>query len=63
MIVHQRYDETFGMLLVLLSVPFSPWWWLLAFVAFRFFDILKPWPIRLADVYSGGASEAAAILG
>ena len=48
------WDETFGMLLVLLSVPFSPWWWLFAFAAFRFFDILKPWPIRLADVYTGG---------
>ena len=48
------WDETFGMLLVLLCVPFSPWWWLLAFAAFRFFDIVKPWPIRLADVYTGG---------
>jgi phosphatidylglycerophosphatase A len=48
------WDETFGMLLVLLCVPFSPWWWLLAFAAFRFFDILKPWPIRLADIYTGG---------
>ena len=48
------WDETFGMLLVLLSVPFSPWWWIFAFAAFRFFDILKPWPIRLADVYTGG---------
>jgi len=48
------WDETFGMLLVLLAMPFSPWWWLLAFAAFRFFDILKPWPIRLADVYTGG---------
>jgi phosphatidylglycerophosphatase A len=48
------WDETFGMLLILLSVPFSPWWWLSAFAAFRFFDILKPWPIRLADVYTGG---------
>ena len=48
------WDETFGMLLVLLCVPFSPWWWLTAFAAFRFFDIMKPWPIRLADVYTGG---------
>ena len=48
------WDETFGMLLVLLSVPFSPWWWLAAFLAFRFFDIQKPWPIYLADVYTDG---------
>lgn len=48
------WDETFGMLLVLLSVPFGPWGWLFGFAAFRFFDILKPWPIRLADVYTSG---------
>jgi phosphatidylglycerophosphatase A len=48
------WDETVGMLLVLLSVPAGPWWWLLAFLAFRLFDIVKPWPIRLADVYTQG---------
>ena len=48
------WDETYGMLVVLLSVPFSPWWWLAAFLAFRFFDIQKPWPIYLADVYTDG---------
>ena len=48
------WDETYGMLLVLLCVPFSPLWWLAAFVAFRFFDIVKPWPIRLVDIYTGG---------
>lgn len=48
------WDETFGMLLVLLCVPAGPWWWLSAFAAFRFFDILKPWPIPLSDVYANG---------
>jgi phosphatidylglycerophosphatase A len=48
------WDETFGMLLVLLCVPAGPWWWALAFVAFRFFDIVKPWPVRYADVYASG---------
>ena len=48
------WDETLGMLLVLLSVPGSALWWLAAFLAFRFFDILKPWPIHLADVYTEG---------
>jgi phosphatidylglycerophosphatase A len=48
------WDETFGMLLVLLLTPSGPWWWLLAFVAFRFFDIVKPWPVRCADVYADG---------
>ncbi len=50
------WDETYGMLLVLLSMPFDLWWWLAAFAAFRFFDILKPWPIRLVDVYTGGGT-------
>jgi phosphatidylglycerophosphatase A len=35
-----------------------PWhwvWWLAAFVLFRFFDILKPWPIRPVERrFSGG---------
>jgi phosphatidylglycerophosphatase A len=48
------WDETFGMLLVLLLAPSSLWWWVLAFVAFRFFDIVKPWPVRYADVYADG---------
>jgi phosphatidylglycerophosphatase A len=48
------WDETFGMLLVLICTPAGPWWWVLAFVAFRFFDIVKPWPIRYADVYASG---------
>lgn len=25
------------------------WWWLAAFVVFRFFDIIKPWPIGWLD--------------
>ena len=32
------------------------WWWLLgAFFVFRFFDILKPWPIgRVERSFAGG---------
>lgn len=48
------WDETVGQLMVLLVVPSGPAWWLTAFLAFRFFDILKPWPIRLADVHTRG---------
>ena len=36
----------------LLTMTFAPpgWEWMLAgFVLFRFFDILKPWPVSLAD--------------
>ena len=35
-----------------LTVAFLPvsWpWWLGAFVLFRFFDILKPWPVNWAE--------------
>lgn len=42
-------DEVAAMWLVLAIVPFSWLGWALAFVAFRFFDVLKPWPIHLAD--------------
>ena len=42
-------DEVAAMLMLMLVVP-SPWPWLvIAFVLFRFFDIVKPWPIREMD--------------
>ncbi|MFT3671388.1 phosphatidylglycerophosphatase A [Aestuariivirga sp.] len=50
------WDETVGQLLVLLAVPESWPWWLAAFIAFRVFDIVKPWPVRLADVYATGGA-------
>ena len=42
-------DEVVGYLLVLFFMPHEVLWWLLAFIAFRFFDILKPWPINWLD--------------
>ncbi|WP_341503113.1 phosphatidylglycerophosphatase A [Gallaecimonas sp. GXIMD4217] len=43
------WDEVVGMLITLFLAP-QGWQWLLAgFVIFRFFDILKPWPIRWCD--------------
>ena len=30
------------------------YWWLAGFVAFRFFDIRKPWPIRRVERQFGG---------
>lgn len=42
-------DEVAAIWLVLAIVPFGWLGWALAFVAFRFFDVLKPWPIHLAD--------------
>lgn len=43
------WDEFVAVWLVLLFVPATFWWQLAGVVVFRFFDILKPWPIRQAD--------------
>jgi phosphatidylglycerophosphatase A len=50
------WDEIAGYLLAMLAAP-AGWPWILAgFLLFRFFDILKPWPIRELDHgISGGA--------
>jgi phosphatidylglycerophosphatase A len=43
------WDEFAGYFLAMLAAP-SGWPWVLAgFVLFRFFDVLKPWPIRELD--------------
>jgi phosphatidylglycerophosphatase A len=44
------WDEIVAMWLVLTFTPVGWLWWLAAFGLFRFFDILKPWPIRWFDV-------------
>lgn len=43
------WDEIAAFALVLLFTPTGWQWMALAFALFRLFDILKPWPIRLAD--------------
>lgn len=48
------FDEFVGIWLVLALVPFSWPWWLAAFIAFRVFDIAKPWPIARLDRHVGG---------
>ena len=48
------WDEFVGLWLVLLWIPFEPAWWVAAFVLFRLFDIVKPWPIRWLDRRVGG---------
>lgn len=50
------WDEIVAMWLVLAFVPANWIWWLCAFLLFRFFDIVKPWPIRWLDKnMKGGA--------
>lgn len=43
------WDEIVAFALVLLFTPAGWPWAVAAFALFRLFDILKPWPIRLAD--------------
>lgn len=48
------WDEMVGYWLTIALVPLH-WAWLAgAFLAFRFFDILKPWPIRAVEKRFGG---------
>ncbi len=43
------WDEIVGYLITMVAAP-SGWLWIvLGFVLFRIFDILKPWPVSLAD--------------
>lgn len=44
-------DEVAGQALTIAFLPAMPHplWIVAAFVAFRFFDILKPWPVNLAE--------------
>ncbi len=50
------WDEFIGMWIALLWLPDHWIWYLVAFALFRFFDILKPWPVNLVDKQlEGGA--------
>ncbi|MGQ9831636.1 MAG: phosphatidylglycerophosphatase A family protein [Thermochromatium sp.] len=55
------WDEFVGFFITMLAVPSSPltdvhgWLWVLAgLLAFRWFDIWKPWPIRVIDACLDG---------
>ncbi len=43
------WDEIVGYLITMTAAPSGGLWVILGFILFRLFDILKPWPIRLAD--------------
>ena len=45
------WDEIVAFALMLLFTPHDWLWIALAFALFRLFDILKPWPIRVADAH------------
>jgi len=42
-------DEVAGMLIAMIAIPAHPLAWLFAFILFRFFDILKPFPVNFFD--------------
>ena len=48
------WDEMVGYWLTVALLPMTWGWWLAGFVAFRLFDILKPWPIRRLERAVGG---------
>jgi phosphatidylglycerophosphatase A len=48
------WDEIVGYLVTMIAAPAGWLPALLGFALFRFFDILKPWPIRVADHKVGG---------
>lgn len=43
------WDEVAGMMVTFIAIPLNPLSLLLGFLLFRFFDILKPWPISVFD--------------
>ncbi len=43
------WDEVAGLLITMIAAPAGWVWLLVGFGLFRFFDIIKPWPIRWLD--------------
>jgi phosphatidylglycerophosphatase A len=43
------FDEFVGVWIALFMLPTGWWWIAVGFAAFRFFDILKPWPVGWLD--------------
>lgn len=43
------WDEIVGYLITMFLIPFSLTWMIIGFLLFRFFDILKPFPISWVD--------------
>ncbi len=49
------WDEIVGYLITMIAIPFSVFTLLAGFLLFRFFDVVKPWPVRRVDrEVSGG---------
>ena len=48
------WDEIVGYMITMIAAPAGWQWLLLGFILFRFFDILKPWPIGYLDRHLHG---------
>ena len=48
------WDEIAGYLITMIAAPPGWAWMVTGFVLFRFFDIIKPWPIRWVDRHVHG---------
>ena len=48
------WDEVVGFLITMIALPREWPWIVCGFLLFRFFDIVKPWPIRWLDRHVGG---------
>ncbi|MFT4729236.1 MAG: phosphatidylglycerophosphatase A [Granulosicoccus sp.] len=48
------WDEVVGYLITMIAVPKTLVWVVVGFILFRFFDILKPWPISWIDKQVAG---------
>ena len=48
------WDEVVGYLLTMLLVPVTVFSVILGFIAFRLFDIWKPWPVKILDARMKG---------
>jgi len=48
------WDEVVGFLITMIGAPQGWVWVVMGFVAFRVFDIFKPWPIRWLDRHMPG---------
>jgi phosphatidylglycerophosphatase A len=52
-------DEVAGQWLALCAAPHDMVWFFAGFILFRFFDILKPGPVRWAEKWPGGVGVMA----
>lgn len=49
------WDEFVGLMVTMFAAPLGWMWLVLGFFLFRFFDVVKPWPVSIADKkISGG---------